>query len=79
MINNAKKHGKASAILIEFFDYENSYGFQFSDNGIGFKTETFKKGFGLENIEKRILNYKGSFEINSIENEGTVVQINLPK
>lgn len=79
LINNAKKHGKASAILIEFFDYENSYGFQFSDNGIGFKTETFKKGFGLENIEKRILNYKGSFEINSIENEGTVVQINLPK
>jgi len=79
LINNGIKHGKATTILIEFFDYQNSYGFQFSDNGIGYKTDTFKKGFGLENIEKRILNYKGSFEINSVENEGTVVQINLPK
>lgn len=79
LINNAIKHGKSTAILIEFYNNQDSYDFQFSDNGIGFKRETFKKGFGLENIEKRIVNYKGTFEINSDENEGTVVQINLPK
>jgi len=79
LINNAVKHGKSPSILIEFYNNQDSYDFQFSDNGIGFKMETFKKGFGLENIEKRIVNYKGTFEINSEENEGTVVQINLPK
>lgn len=36
-------------------------------------------GFGLENIEKRVFLYKGTFEINSILNQGTIVQISIPK
>jgi signal transduction histidine kinase len=36
------------------------------------------KGFGLENIEKRINYYQGNFEISSVQNEGTVIQINFP-
>ena len=37
------------------------------------------KRFGLENIEKRIHNYKGIFEINSVLNQGTIIQISIPK
>lgn len=79
LINNAFKHGKATTVTIEFYGYPESYIFQYSDNGIGFNNATFAKGFGLENIEKRILFYKGTFAVESKDQQGTTVQICLPK
>ena len=79
IMNNSIKHGKSDAISLEFFSYEKEYVFQFTDNGFGFDTQKTAKGFGIENIEKRVLYYKGSFEINSSKNEGTVIQISIPK
>ncbi len=79
IINNSIKHGRAASVNIELYGYNEEYIFQFTDDGIGFDTKKIAKGFGLENIEKRILYYKGTFEINSSENEGTVIQINIPK
>lgn len=78
IINNALKHGQATAIQIEFYQYAKHFTFQYSDNGLGFKVAQTPKGFGLDNIEKRVLYYKGIIEINSQPNQGTVVQINLP-
>jgi signal transduction histidine kinase len=79
IINNSFKHGKATSVIIEFYGYPDCYVFQFSDNGIGFNDKSFQKGFGLDNIEKRILFYKGVFEINSTENQGSTIQISIPK
>jgi signal transduction histidine kinase len=79
IMNNSIKHGKSDTITLELFNYTNEYVFQFTDNGIGFDTQKTAKGFGLENIEKRVLYYKGSFEINSTKNIGTVIQISIPK
>jgi signal transduction histidine kinase len=79
LINNAVKHGKSHRITIEFYSYSDNYQFQFTDDGIGFNSSKTQKGFGLENIEKRILNYKGIFEINSVLNQGTIIQISIPK
>lgn len=79
IINNAIKHGKSDHITIEFYGYTKNYRFQFTDDGIGFNTKETPKGFGLENIEKRIQNYNGIFEINSVENQGTIIQISIPK
>lgn len=79
IINNAIKHGKSNHIIIEFYSYSDNYQFQFTDNGIGFKEFENPQGFGLENIEKRIHHYKGVFEINSVENQGTIIQISIPK
>jgi signal transduction histidine kinase len=78
IINNALKHSNASEIIIELYKHTDTYHFQYQDNGIGFNISKQPKGFGLENIEKRILLYNGIFEINSIENEGTTLQITLP-
>ena len=78
IINNAVKHGQAKAVEIEFYKYKDYYLFQFTDDGIGFNTNVVKKGFGLENIEKRVIHYKGVFELNSNENFGTVIQIKMP-
>ena len=79
IINNSFKHGKATSVTIEFYGYPDCYVFQFSDNGIGFKNNSYQKGFGLDNIEKRVLFYKGVFEINSTENKGSTIQISIPK
>lgn len=78
IINNALKHGAASAIVLEFYGYPDAYVFQFSDDGKGFDSKLVAKGFGLENIEKRVRYYKGEFEINSTPGEGTVIQIIIP-
>jgi signal transduction histidine kinase len=79
IVNNAIKHGKSDHITIEFYNYSDNYQFQFTDDGVGFNAYETPKGFGLENIEKRIHNYKGIFEINSVENQGTIIQISIPK
>lgn len=79
IINNALKHGKSNNISIEMFGYPDNYIFQYTDNGVGYNTNAISKGFGLENIEKRVLYYKGTFEINSDANQGTVIQICIPK
>ena len=78
LINNASNHGKAQAVMVEFYAYPTHYLVQITDDGIGFNSEQIPFGFGLENSQKRIQNYRGSFEITSTLNQGTVVQINLP-
>ena len=79
IINNSIKHGKSEHITIELYSYSDNYQFQFTDDGAGFNECETPRGFGLENIEKRIHNYKGIFEINSVETQGTIIQISIPK
>lgn len=78
IINNALKHGKASLITLELYQYEKEYVFQFTDDGIGFDVQNTEKGFGLENIQKRVEHYQGVLELNSVVGEGTIIQITLP-
>ncbi|MCJ0743647.1 sensor histidine kinase [Pedobacter montanisoli] len=77
-ISNALKHGKAHLVTIEFYKYTDSYHFQFTDDGCGFDVLQTSLGFGLDNMEKRVGYYHGHFEISSVENEGTVIQIVIP-
>lgn len=79
IINNSLKHGKSKNVSIELYRYSENFVFQYTDDGIGYNSKKFIKGFGLENIEKRVLFYKGTFEINSKINQGTVIQISIPK
>lgn len=78
IISNAIKHGQSRLMTIEFYQYSTYYHFQFIDDGLGFDVQQTSKGFGLENIEKRINYYKGNFEISSVKNEGTIIQLSIP-
>ena len=79
IINNAIKHGLAKSVNIEFYQYSSSYLFQFTDDGVGFDPQTIPKGFGLKNIEERVHYYHGTFELNSHERVGTIIQISIAK
>lgn len=79
LLNNAIKHGQAKVVLIEFYGYTSHYLIQVTDDGVGFDRASVALGFGLENSLKRIQNYKGAFELTSTPQQGTIVQINLPK
>ncbi|MBW4362738.1 sensor histidine kinase [Flavobacterium taihuense] len=79
IINNALRHGQPTSVIIELYAYSKHYLFQFTDDGKGFDPQVIAKGFGLENIEKRVLFYKGTLDINSSKNNGTILQICIPK
>jgi signal transduction histidine kinase len=51
----------------------------FEDDGCGFDTAILsqKKGMGLDNLKNRIEFLNGKFEIQSVINEGTTINIEL--
>ena len=77
-LQNANKYAKAKKIKIEF---KNSIDYLFlhiSDDGAGFNVKRAKKGIGLQNMLSRINECKGTFEIQSKKEAGTIITITIP-
>jgi len=77
-LQNANKYAKAKKIKIEF---KNSIDYLFlhiSDDGVGFNVKRAKKGIGLQNMLSRINECKGTFEILSKKEAGTIITITIP-
>ena len=49
------------------------------DNGVGFDAANNKAGNGLKNIQSRVQELKGKIKIETAKNEGTKIQILIPK
>jgi len=80
-INNSRKHGEASKVIVQFSsDTDHSY-IYLEDDGIGFNMEDIfqKRGLGLESMKSRANFIGGTFELDSNLGVGTTVQIKLPK
>jgi signal transduction histidine kinase len=75
LLNNSVRHGKASEVFINFKQVNNKNTCLYSDNGIGFNSDSnaSKKGLGMKNIESRITFLHGTFEIKSAINKGVSV------
>ncbi|WP_240409058.1 sensor histidine kinase [Flavobacterium psychrotrophum] len=75
LLNNSIRHGKATNISIRFDGDAALTTCHYKDNGLGFDTESSdnKKGLGMKNIESRINYLKGSFDIQSVINQGTTI------
>ncbi|WP_164974432.1 tetratricopeptide repeat-containing sensor histidine kinase [Flavobacterium amnicola] len=74
-VNNAIKYSDATKISIRVNEIGNQIQIQIQDNGKGFNMAEVNKGNGLFNMEKRITEIGGKFEIKSIANNGTSVKI----
>lgn len=78
LTTNTIKHAKATEIELQLVDSEKNIILSYNDNGIGFDNIRKKEGIGLENIKKRTGLLLGSFHIDSFENKGVSVIIQIP-
>lgn len=75
-LTNAKKHGMASAIRIRLVYGRESIELTVVDNGKG--AELIVEGFGLRAMSERAANVNGAFQISSVQEQGTTINIQLP-
>jgi len=78
LINNSIKYSRAKKIDINIQYNEGNLNLSYSDDGVGFDYEKVKEkgsGFGLTNLENRILKLEGQYNYFSAPGKGTNVNI----
>ncbi|MDI9258310.1 sensor histidine kinase [Flavobacterium sedimenticola] len=80
ILTNAIKHAQASQITISLTQDSDSINIIIEDNGKGFNVKALNKneGMGLHNIEKKVEQLNGTFNIDSFEGKGTTIIIDIP-
>lgn len=77
-VNNAIKHSVANEVAIKIAQEDNAIKITIRDNGNGFDLNATDRGNGLLNMEKRIEDIGGSFELASASGKGTTITAFLP-
>ena len=78
-LQNSIKHAGCKNIFIIVDATPQQLNVQLQDDGRGFEKNTVAgKGIGLRNMEKRIKLIGGKFTLKSIEQTGTIVQLEIP-
>nr|WP_321237072.1 sensor histidine kinase [uncultured Psychroserpens sp.] len=81
LVTNIIKHAQATEATIHITNHEDSLNILVEDNGIGFNpsqvTKT-NKGMGISSIDKRVAHLEGTMTIESENNQGTTIIIDLP-
>ncbi len=80
-INNLAKHARASEVAISIETEKDLLKIEVKDNGRGFDPAAERDGYGgngLPNMKKRAAALGGKFEIESAENAGTTVRLEIP-
>lgn len=78
-INNAITHGETEKINISIYKQNEQYILRILDTGNGFEIEKIIKGNGLKNMKKRADLHEISFDLKSIKNKGTFLELTFPK
>jgi signal transduction histidine kinase len=73
-INNALKYAQANIISVNIKTQASQTAINIKDNGKGFDIETTEKGNGLKNMQKRIEEIGGQFNLTS-NSDGTRIEI----
>ena len=79
-MNNIRKHSSASHVEIKIFELSGKFNMLISDNGIGFdpEGESSGRGAGLFNMKQRAEILGGSAVIESGENNGVKILVQVP-
>ena len=79
LVINSIKHAKCTVIEIELHSVKNQVTLTVKDNGIGFVIKDLElTTFGLQSVKNRVELIKGTFNMNSKQNMGTVISITVP-
>jgi len=76
-ISNILKHAKASKVTIELICDKSGSKLRVVDNGVGFDTSTASSGLGMSSLKDRVQQVKGTLQLNSEINKGTVIEITI--
>ena len=75
-LTNIAKHAQASSIEIKASLEQNQFVLNIKDNGVGFDPQNIpKEHYGIRNMEERVRQMGGTFEIYSQSNWGTHIEI----
>ena len=77
-LQNTIKYAKASKVILSFSIVERQLVVTIKDDGIGFVRKKNRKGIGLKNMESRVTNLNGSFDLQSNPESGTQIALRLP-
>ncbi|MCJ8209770.1 sensor histidine kinase [Mucilaginibacter sp. RS28] len=79
LLSNAIKHARAKNILVQCSQNDSVFFITVEDDGTGFDTSVLenRKGMGLDNLKNRVSYLNGKFELRSVINEGTTINIEL--
>jgi signal transduction histidine kinase len=77
LISNSLKHSNATNIFIELNYDHNLYTVRYKDNGTGFSKAKNQNGFGLHNIESRVLAINGELQFKDSDT-GVSYTIKIP-
>jgi signal transduction histidine kinase len=73
---NSIRHGKASRIQIQFWEFPQSLTMVVTDNGVGAKE--IVKGIGLAGMEERLASVGGSLSVSSSSGDGFRLKVEIP-
>ena len=73
---NSVRHGKASRIQIQFWEFPVSLTMTVADNGVG--SRNIVKGIGLAGMEERLASVGGIMEVSSPEDGGFRLKLEIP-
>lgn len=77
-VNNALKYSNAQKIVIFVSEKNKKLLLEIRDDGKGFKPESVTHGFGLQNISDRARDMNGSCDVDSGDNKGVTITIQIP-
>nr|WP_294842106.1 PAS domain-containing sensor histidine kinase [uncultured Methylotenera sp.] len=79
-MSNIAKHANASLVHVDLSLHYDEIIMKISDNGIGINTaDTYKpNSFGLRGMQERVAALYGSFDIEQLAGQGTVIAVTLP-
>lgn len=80
LVQNVVKHAHATEALVQLNYYSDSLSLTVEDNGVGMskQDETSDEGLGWHNIRRNVAALSGTVDIQSSEQEGTTVLIEIP-
>ena len=77
-LNNIIKHAQATMINIHLNYTTSLFIMEITDNGKGFNKDDILLGTGLQNIKKRAAMLNGIIKLNSVQDTGTQIKIEVP-
>ncbi|MCB9190992.1 MAG: PAS domain S-box protein [Flavobacteriales bacterium] len=79
LLNNIHKHARCAKVHVSLIDHGDLISLTVEDDGVGFDSKNEWSGIGLRNIRSRVNMMQGELDIESSENSGTLINIEIPK